>query len=150
MLMSYLTIPSVEISNDKIHYKLELSYCHVLVTRHGFGLVIGFTGFLQTVTTINYSAITNSHSLQFTIARTKSMSSLGVATQWLPTVEALPRPHLRQWATVSRQPAHSLDMASARTQQRALPPAIPLLLRANCCCGHMTWLPWKGVYRAIP
>jgi hypothetical protein len=38
----------------------------------GFGLVLGFTGLLQTVTTINYSAIANSHTLQFTTAGIKS------------------------------------------------------------------------------
>jgi hypothetical protein len=34
-------------------------------------LVIGFIGHLQIVITINYSAVANSHALQFTIARTK-------------------------------------------------------------------------------
>jgi hypothetical protein len=39
------------------------------------------------VTTSNYSAIANAHFLQLTIARPKSStSSLGVATQRLPTV----------------------------------------------------------------
>jgi hypothetical protein len=38
----------------------------------GFGLVIGFTKYLQIVTTSNYSAVANSHTLQFTTARTKS------------------------------------------------------------------------------
>jgi hypothetical protein len=38
----------------------------------GFGLVIGFIELLKNVTTINSSALTHSHSLQFTIARTKS------------------------------------------------------------------------------
>jgi hypothetical protein len=33
-----------------------------LVTGHGVGLVIGFIGLLQIVSTKNYSAITNSHS----------------------------------------------------------------------------------------
>jgi hypothetical protein len=41
----------------------------------GFGLVIGFTEQLQIVTTSNYSAIANSHTLKFTTARTKSSQS---------------------------------------------------------------------------
>jgi hypothetical protein len=41
----------------------------------GFGLAIGFIGLLQIVTTIYYSAITNSHTLQFTTACTKSSHS---------------------------------------------------------------------------
>jgi hypothetical protein len=41
----------------------------------GFGLVIGFTEHLQIITTSNYSAIANSHILQFTTARTKSSQS---------------------------------------------------------------------------
>jgi hypothetical protein len=41
----------------------------------GFGLVIGFTGLLQFVTTINYNAIAISHSLHSSMARTKSSIS---------------------------------------------------------------------------
>jgi hypothetical protein len=43
----------------------------------GFGLVIGFIELLQNVTTRtnNYSANANSHTLQFTIACTKSSQS---------------------------------------------------------------------------
>jgi hypothetical protein len=37
-----------------------------------FGLTNGFIEHLQTGTMSNYSAITNSHTLPFTIARTKS------------------------------------------------------------------------------
>jgi hypothetical protein len=37
-----------------------------------FGLVIGFIENLQIVNTSNYSAIANSHNLQFTTARNKS------------------------------------------------------------------------------
>jgi hypothetical protein len=40
-----------------------------------FGLLIGFTERLQIVTTSNYSAIVNSHALQFTTARAKSSQS---------------------------------------------------------------------------
>jgi hypothetical protein len=41
----------------------------------GFGLVTGFTEFLQMVTTGNSSAVANSLSLQFTMACTKSSQS---------------------------------------------------------------------------
>jgi hypothetical protein len=41
----------------------------------GFGWVIRFTGLLQTVARINYSATANSNTLQFTIAHTKSCQS---------------------------------------------------------------------------
>jgi hypothetical protein len=41
----------------------------------GFGLVIGFTELLQNVTTSKYSAVANSHTLQFTTARTKYSQS---------------------------------------------------------------------------
>jgi hypothetical protein len=40
--------------------------------RPGFGLVIRFIEHFQIVTTSNYSAIANSHTLQYTISRTKS------------------------------------------------------------------------------
>jgi hypothetical protein len=46
----------------------------VWVTIDGSGLVIGFIGHLQIVPTSNYSAIANSHTLQFTTAYTKSSS----------------------------------------------------------------------------
>jgi hypothetical protein len=38
----------------------------------GFGLGLGFIGPLQIITTSNSSAITNSHTLQFTKTHTKS------------------------------------------------------------------------------
>jgi hypothetical protein len=41
----------------------------------GFRLVIWFTEHVQIVTKINYSAIANSHTLQFTVARTMSSQS---------------------------------------------------------------------------
>jgi hypothetical protein len=40
-----------------------------------FGLIVGFIALLKLVTTINYSAVDDSHSLQFTAARTKSFQS---------------------------------------------------------------------------
>jgi hypothetical protein len=54
-----------------------------------FGLVIEFIEHLQTVTTSNYSAVDNSHTLQFTIARAKysqSTVSSVVAWWWIPTM----------------------------------------------------------------
>jgi hypothetical protein len=48
-------------------------HCHVLEwLLKGFGLIIEFIDHLQIVTTSNYIAIANSHTLQFTAARTKS------------------------------------------------------------------------------
>jgi hypothetical protein len=53
-------------------------YCHVLVTR--FGLIIGFTERLHLVTTNNFNTFTYLHTLQITIANSKSsMFSLVVA-----------------------------------------------------------------------
>jgi hypothetical protein len=51
-------------------------YCHDFrVIIDGFGSVIGFIEHLRIVTTSNYSLIANSHTLQFTTARTKSSQS---------------------------------------------------------------------------
>jgi hypothetical protein len=41
-----------------------------------FGLVTGFIGLIQTVTEINYCAVTNSHTLQFPTPHTKTLSPL--------------------------------------------------------------------------
>jgi hypothetical protein len=46
----------------------------------GFGSIIGVTGFLQIITTIDYKAISNSHTLQFTTAHSNSSVSLLSAT----------------------------------------------------------------------
>jgi hypothetical protein len=55
----------------------------------GFGLVIGFIGLLQLVTTNGYSVIASSHALKFALTRTKySISSLGVAWQRIPTMSS--------------------------------------------------------------
>jgi hypothetical protein len=45
------------------------------VTINGFGMVNGFTGNLQIVTSGNYSAIINSHTLQFITEHNKSSQS---------------------------------------------------------------------------
>jgi hypothetical protein len=47
----------------------------VCVIRDGLWLVIGFIGHLQIVSTSNYSAIANSHTLQFITASAKSLQS---------------------------------------------------------------------------
>jgi hypothetical protein len=73
-----------------IHYSLSFdptemffNYVINILSRVGvwlqtrFGLVIGFIEILQNVTASNYSAITNSHTQQFTTARTKSSQSPG-------------------------------------------------------------------------
>jgi hypothetical protein len=55
----------------------------------GFGLVIGFIGLLQLITTNDYSVIASSHALKFTITRpNSSISSLGFAWQRIPTMSS--------------------------------------------------------------
>jgi hypothetical protein len=61
------------------------------VTIDGFGLVTRFTENLQTVTTINYSAIANSDTLLLTVAHTKSsIYWLGVVWQRISTIISAP------------------------------------------------------------
>jgi hypothetical protein len=43
-----------------------------------FGLVIRFIEYFQIVTTSNYGAIANSHTLEFTTAHTKSSQSVTI------------------------------------------------------------------------
>jgi hypothetical protein len=80
----------VEKALHQLHNKI---YSHMYVwLQTGLGLVIGFIEHLQIVTTHNYSAITNSHNLQFTTARTKSsqyaVASPVVAWWRIPTVSS--------------------------------------------------------------
>jgi hypothetical protein len=61
----------------------------------GFGLVIGYVKHLQIVTTSNFSAIANSHALQFTTARTKSPQtavSSPVVAWWRLSTADIPLP----------------------------------------------------------
>jgi hypothetical protein len=64
-------------------------YAQKFMVKMGFGLVVGFIEILQIVTASNYSAIANSHTLQFTIACTKpsqsAVSSPVVTWEWVPT-----------------------------------------------------------------
>jgi hypothetical protein len=53
---------------------LILSRVWWLVT--GYGLLISFIGLLEIVTTVNYNAFANSHTPQFTTARTKCSQSV--------------------------------------------------------------------------
>jgi hypothetical protein len=46
----------------------------------------GFIGLFEAVTTINYSAIANSHTSQFTIARTKTSQSVFSIHSWSPSI----------------------------------------------------------------
>jgi hypothetical protein len=57
---------------------LMFMYCHVVSdSRRGFGLEIGFVEHFHTrlVTTLNYSAIGDLHTLQITVAHAKSAFS---------------------------------------------------------------------------
>jgi hypothetical protein len=64
-----------------IHDAIILSRYWVSID--GFVLVMGFIGLLQTVNAINYSAIANTHTLQFTTACTKySHSALSSPLAW--------------------------------------------------------------------
>jgi hypothetical protein len=120
----------------------------------GFGLVIGFIELSHLVTTSNYSCLIDSHSLQFTMARTKSStSSLGVATQRDPMMGTATAPTTppgddcltttsdSDWSVCPQNsfdaPIGSPYIACARTQQRTPPPTVPLSLRAECCCDHV-------------
>jgi hypothetical protein len=132
----------------------------------GFGLVNGFIGLLQVVTTRNYSAPDNSRTLQFTIAHTKpsrpyrlpTVSKLLMAAtrgHWLPTTRYHWLAHTSDLEHVCRlwikAPVGCPYIASARTQHRTRPPTILLLVCCVriCYCGHVSCLPWKRVYRAI-
>jgi hypothetical protein len=46
--------------------------CHVIVTVHGFGLIIGLIGLLKLVTSSNYSTLDNSHTRILTTTLAKS------------------------------------------------------------------------------
>jgi hypothetical protein len=62
-------------------------YCHVIEwLQTEFGFVIGFIEHLQLVSTSNYSAIANSHTLEFTIAHTTFLNLL--CTPWKFTSDA--------------------------------------------------------------
>jgi hypothetical protein len=73
-----MSVPSSPPIHAKTLIRDFIQYAHYHVIQwlwRGFGLVIGFIGHLQIVTTSNYSDITNSHTPQFTTARTKSSQS---------------------------------------------------------------------------
>jgi hypothetical protein len=57
--------------------------------RRGFGLEIGFIDHFNTriVTTLNYSAIANLHTLQITTARPKPFQSAAVSTSRFPVTD---------------------------------------------------------------
>jgi hypothetical protein len=74
-----------------------------------FGLVNGFTEHWQIVTTSNYSAISNSHTLQFTTARTKYSQP---AVSSLVDVLLLLGSHPRRLAAISHQPPILLTAVS--------------------------------------
>jgi hypothetical protein len=61
----------------QVHKYININiYCHVYERlQTGFRLVIGFIKYLLNITTSNYNAIANSHTLQFTTARTKPFQS---------------------------------------------------------------------------
>jgi hypothetical protein len=66
----------------------------------GFGLVIGFTGLLQTVTTIYYSSFTILHTLQFAKPCTKSSLCAAwqrLSTLYIPRLPCSTAPVLAGW-----------------------------------------------------
>jgi hypothetical protein len=67
----------------------------------GFGLVIGFTGLLKLITIINYTTITDSHTLHYTTAHTNSPV---VLWEWLSMLQLpqLPDSHPYWLVTVSQ------------------------------------------------
>jgi hypothetical protein len=54
---------------------VEYNIVTCLVTRYGVWISNQFIGLLQTATTINFNVIADSHTVQFTTARTKSSQS---------------------------------------------------------------------------
>jgi hypothetical protein len=76
-------------------YKIER--CGIIIlsrdrmTIDGDGLVIGFIDYLQIVITSNYSAIANSHILQFTTASTKSSQSAVFTSRCVVTASNVER-----------------------------------------------------------
>jgi hypothetical protein len=128
----------------------------------GFGLVIQFIQHLYTqiVTTINCSAIANSHTLQFTTTRNESSqfarifpdcrlvtaSSASVFTSSLAgdclTTNSYSSNSCLKTLVIAAAPRF---IDSARTAQKTPLPTV-LLLRA-VCCGY--YLATADVYRAI-
>jgi hypothetical protein len=83
-------------------YMRGILYCHVYEWLWvGFGLVIRFIEHLRIVTTGNYSAIANSHTVQFTTARSKSSQS------------AVPSPVVAWWRIPTKSSASILMFLSA-------------------------------------
>jgi hypothetical protein len=62
-------------SSVMFYMSMEFNFCKETQTIDGFRLVTGYIAHLQIVTTSNCSAIANSHTQQFTTARTKSSQS---------------------------------------------------------------------------
>jgi hypothetical protein len=60
-------------NESEVQKEINEMYCRVFERLYrGFRPVIGFIGLLQLVTTLNYSDIANSYTLQCTIVRTLS------------------------------------------------------------------------------
>jgi hypothetical protein len=93
-------------------------------------LVIGFIGLIQIVTTRNYRAIANSHTLKFTTAFTKSsqfaVSSPVVAWWRKSTCSLLPCSHFYRLAIVSQVthcskcPAYNISAQSAQKHRSSV------------------------------
>jgi NhaP-type Na+/H+ and K+/H+ antiporter len=56
-----MEIVIIYIQKRNLHPLLWYLFTHVLVTNMGFGLVIGFIGHLQLITTVNYNTINKFH-----------------------------------------------------------------------------------------
>jgi hypothetical protein len=103
--------PSARLTEKNINYSLllhkSIKYCHVEWILTGFGLVIGFTGLLNTT----WLHFTNHYHTKVSVL---SHGLHCVAWQWLPTVAVplLPGSHPRRLAAISHQPPTLLTAVS--------------------------------------
>jgi hypothetical protein len=128
---------------------------HVWVTIMGFGLVIRFIEHLQIVTTSNYRAVANSHTLQFITAHIKSSqpavsSSVlcfhaHVPTGWWLVLQLT---HCSNWLTPITSTSYSFHCCSRLLSNDSCPSyialacmvqRIPLLTACLVLCVCLLW-----------